>query len=591
MYKITAKTCSTPDDMTMWVTVLYQCLLLVSAQDDPDLVVTTADGPVLGGYKKSLIGTSFKSFQGIPFAAPPVGSLRFADPQPAEPWEEILDVSADIDIQCTQYGFMSDGGTPEVSGSEDCLYLNVYVPENAGMEEKMPVMMWIFGGYFQAGGNQWWAYGAGPFMDRNVIIVEPNHRLGSFGFTSLGIPEAAGNQGLKDLVAALKWINVNIDSFGGDPDSVTIFGESSGSWACSYLCMSPHASGLFHRAILQSGSLFNPYWEWQTEEDAVGLSTFMSTRFNCTDLTPYGQLECLQNLDKEILADSINWGTEETMNIQKILRPTGIVEGDFLPDIPTKLMERGEYNHVDLMLGMTSQEGLLQTVQFILSPDLYFYAKMLWDHLGPMFLFGRVGSYDTWPQDHEMTEVFTDFYLGGKENLNSAHFDNLTNMITDAYIWYGGHKQTEWAAMNGDNVYQYMFKYKGPYGYLDAYGVDSTKYGVAHSDELWYFWKPYFNKYAIDMGEEDEAVSKNVLDMWVNFGYYGDPTPPGSEVPVQWGQVSPDNHQYLIIDKTLEMALEDDYLARMAIWDETYKFPEGNTIPPQPLGFENILEN
>ena len=399
--------------VTMWLLFSALCFLFVSAQVDPNLVVSTADGPVLGSFKLAESGDKFRSFQGIPFAAPPVDSLRFSPPQPVEPWEDVLDVSEDVDIKCVQYGFLYDEGPPEVSGSEDCLYLNVYVPENAGVEEKLPVMMWIFGGYFQSGGNQWWAYGAVPWMDRNVIIVEPNHRLGPFGFTSLGIPEAPGNQGLRDLVAALKWINVNIEAFGGDPGSVTIFGESSGSWACSYLCMSPHAAGLFHRAILQSGSLFNPYWEWQTEEDAVGLSTFMSTMFNCTDLTPYGQLECLQKLERDVLEDSINWGSEETLNIQKILRATGIVEGDFLPDIPTKLMETGEYNHVDLMLGMTSEEGLLQTAQFILNPDLYFAAQLFWERLGPMFLFGRVGSYDTWPEDEEMKYVFTNFYLGG----------------------------------------------------------------------------------------------------------------------------------------------------------------------------------
>merc|ERR1712002_824393 len=343
--------------------------------------------------------------------------------------------------------------------------------------------------------------------------------------------------------------------------------------------------GLFHRAILQSGSLFNPYWQWHTEEDAVGLNTYMSTVFNCTDLTAYGQLECLQSLDRDILESSINWGSDETLGIQKIFRPTGIVEGDFLPDIPTKLMERGEYNHVDLMLGMTTDEGLLQTVQYILNPELYLYTMMMWDHLGPMFLFGRVGSYDTWPEDYEMSEVFTKFYFGdmGELNINEAHFTNLTNLITDAYIWYGGHKHTEWAATNGDNVYQYMFKYKGPHGYLDDYGVNSSAYGVSHSDELYYFWNPYFGKYAFALDEDSQMISTSVLDMWVNFAAFGDPTPEeGFPVPAKWGQVTPDNHQYLVIDTTMEMALDEDYLSRMTIWDENYKFRDGNMIPPSP---------
>ena len=247
-------------------------LLALPARAQDPLLVNTADGPVRGGWRPAQNGSRYKSFQGIPFAAPPVGALRFRAPEPAPAWQGELDASQDSEVQCTQYGFMSDGPA-EVSGSEDCLYLSVYVPE--GREgEQLPVMMWIFGGYFQAGGNQWWAYGAAPWLQRDVIIVQPNHRLGPFGFTSLGIEEAPGkawilfysvftsvelvyqgNQGLRDLVAALKWIKVNIAEFGGNPDQVTIFGESSGSWAVSYLCLSPHAAGLFHRAILQGADL------------------------------------------------------------------------------------------------------------------------------------------------------------------------------------------------------------------------------------------------------------------------------------------------------------------------------------------------
>ena len=311
-----------------------------------------------------------------------------------------------------------------------------------------------------------WSYGADTWIERDVIIVAPNHRLGTLGFTSLGIPEAPGNQGLLDLVAALKWVNRDIEQFGGDPNLVTIFGESSGSWACSYLHFSPHAQGLFQRVIMQSGTLFNPYWEWRTQEDAVGLSTFMSTMFNCTDLSPYGQLDCLQSLDRETIQQSIDWGTEETMGIQKILRATGVVDGDFLPDIPTKLMERGEYNHVDVMIGVTKDEGLLQMAQFILNPDLYFYAALAWDNLGPMFLLGKTGTWDRTPEEEEMVRQITKFYLGemGPLNINEAHFSNMTDMISDAYIWYGSHKHASWAAGNGDKVYQYQFNFKGPYG-------------------------------------------------------------------------------------------------------------------------------
>ena len=109
--------------------------------------------------------------------------------------------------------------------------------------DKLPVMFWIFGGYFQQGNNAWWAYGPDNWIERDVIMVQPNHRLGVFGFTSLGIPEAPGNQGLRDLVAALQWVQDNIEEFGGDKERVTIYGESSGSWAVSYLHLTPYANG------------------------------------------------------------------------------------------------------------------------------------------------------------------------------------------------------------------------------------------------------------------------------------------------------------------------------------------------------------
>ena len=129
---------------------------------------------------------------------------------------------------------------------------------------------------------------------------------------------------------------------------------------------------------MQSGGLFNPFWLWQTREDAVGLSSVLATLYNCTDLSPQGKLDCLQNIDAKDLEESINLGSEETLGIQKVFRGTGIIDGDFFPDIPTELVDRGEYNHVDLMLGMTKDEGLLQTIQFEINHDLYGLAQVLY---------------------------------------------------------------------------------------------------------------------------------------------------------------------------------------------------------------------
>jgi len=130
-------------------------------------------------------------------------------------------------------------------------------------------------------------------------------------------------------------------------------------------------------------------------------------------------------------------------------------------------------------------------------------------------------------------------------------------MISDAYIWYGSHKHAQFAAANGDNVYQYQFNFKGPYGYLDSYGVDSTQYGVAHSDELWQLWNIYFGVYYVNNRSEEIAyVSESMIDMWVNFARGGDPTPPDTTLDISWDPVTSEDHRYLVIgSKSLIMMM------------------------------------
>ncbi|XP_023332473.1 acetylcholinesterase 1 isoform X2 [Eurytemora carolleeae] len=447
-------------------------------------------------------------------------------------------------------------------------------------------MMWIYGGSLTAGSNQFNEYGSIRWMDQDVILVVPNYRLGPFGFTSLGIDDAPGNQGFLDLVQALRWINTNIEFFGGDPGRVTIFGESSGSWAVSYLAISPLANGLFQRGIMQSGGLFNPFWTWRTQEDAIQLGGFLAENLGCSkDGNTDQMLECLQEVSVDALEDSINWGTEETYGIQKILRPTGIIDGKFLPANPVNLMERGEYNHVDLMVGVTKDEGLLQMYQLELNPELYVVASIFWNSIfGPMFLFGRFGNYDITEEDKEMTNLITKYYLGepGAANINQQHFQNMTDMISDAYIWYGSHKQAEWAAAHGDNVYKYMFTFKGTYGFADAFGLDNSKYGVCHADELYYFWKPYWKKAAIQMTPAEELVAERMLNSWANFAKYGDPSIPGSDI--NWSPLTAENQEYMNIGEEWKMEISEDYVNRMRAWDEIYKYPTGNTLPTIPLG-------
>ncbi len=191
--------------------------------------------------------------------------------------DETVDVSGDSFAKCVQ--FTRDGKNQ--IGDEDCLYLNIYVPRNVleTDDDLAPVMFWIYGGALQRGSNNFFEYGPLPYMDQDVIVVAVNYRLGPFGFLSLGTEEVPGNAGLTDQALGLKWVNDNIQSFKGDPQLVTIFGESAGSLSVALQILSPYSRGLFKRAILQSGSALNPGWGTISPEKALEYASTASERY------------------------------------------------------------------------------------------------------------------------------------------------------------------------------------------------------------------------------------------------------------------------------------------------------------------------
>jgi para-nitrobenzyl esterase len=203
-----------------------------------------------------------RCFKGVPYAAPPVGALRFRAPAPVVPWAGIrpTDAFGRNAVQCIVF----DDIDPHTIGtSEDCLYLNIWTPAELDTSERLPVMFWIHGGGFAVGSGSEPRYDGGELAARGIIVVTVNYRLNVFGF--LAHPEfsvespyhASGNWGLLDLIAALAWVQRNIAAFGGDPRAVTIAGESAGSSAVSILMASPLAKGLFARAIAESGAFFS----------------------------------------------------------------------------------------------------------------------------------------------------------------------------------------------------------------------------------------------------------------------------------------------------------------------------------------------
>src|ERR1700733_3074289 len=202
-------------------------------------------------------------FKGIPFAAPPVGELRWKEPQPVSPWKGVSKAT-EFGARCMQALIYEDMVFRDAGPSEDCLYLNVWTP-GVSAKTKLPVMVWIYGGGFQAGATSEPRQDGEHLAHKGVVVVSMNYRLGIFGFfvhpglAAESPHHAAGNYGLMDQTAALRWVQRNVNAFGGDPNNVTIFGESAGSFSVSAQVASPLAKGLFQKAIDESGGAFSSH--------------------------------------------------------------------------------------------------------------------------------------------------------------------------------------------------------------------------------------------------------------------------------------------------------------------------------------------
>ncbi|CAG2169660.1 unnamed protein product, partial [Oppiella nova] len=266
--------------------------------DDPTIDVKTSSG-VVRGKVITLYNHTVDQFLGIPFAQPPLGALRFSKPKPIEtPAKDVIDCTANKD-SCMQHD-----GTGLLKISEDCLFVDLWAPHssNASGGALKPVMFWIYGGSLTSGSVALPTYDGALLTSYDVVIVTTNYRLGAFGFLYGGEESAPGDVGFFDQLLALKWTKENIHLFGGDPNQITIFGESAGSWSVSAHILSPLSRGLFKRAILESGAIFQDKKAGVlSKEKALTEAQQMAKSLNCTDGKLW--LDCLRKVDAKTVND------------------------------------------------------------------------------------------------------------------------------------------------------------------------------------------------------------------------------------------------------------------------------------------------
>ncbi|XP_058431874.1 liver carboxylesterase 1 isoform X3 [Marmota monax] len=383
-------------------------------------VVDTVHGKVLGKYV-SLEGSAqpVAVFLGVPFAKPPLGPLRFAPPQPAEPWRSVKNTTS-YPPMCSQDAvggqvlselFTNRKENIPFRFSEDCLYLNIYTPADLTKKSRLPVMVWIHGGGLVVGGAS--TYDGLPLSAlENVVVVTIQYRLGIWGFFSTGDEHGPGNWGHLDQVAALRWVQDNIANFGGNPGSVTIFGESAGGQSVSVLVLSPLAKNLFHRAISESGvaltaALFR--------KDIKPVAEKVAITAGCKTTTSAVMVHCLrQKTEEELLETTLkmNFFSLDLFGDPRESYPflPTVVDGVLLPKTPEEILAEKNFNTVPYMVGINKQEFgwiIPMMMGYPLSEgklDQQMATALLWK------------SYPLVNLSEELTPVATEKYLGGTDD-------------------------------------------------------------------------------------------------------------------------------------------------------------------------------
>jgi len=428
-------------------------------------------------------------FKGIPFAAPPVGELRWKEPQPVVPWKGVRKAT-EFGARCMQMRIFEDMVFRDPGPSEDCLYLNVWTP-NTKADAKLPVMVWIYGGGFQAGATSEPRQDGEHLAHKGVVIVSMNYRLGIFGFfshpglTAKSTHHASGNYGLMDQVAALKWVHENIAAFGGDPSNVTIFGESAGSFAVSALMTSPLSKGLIHAAIGESGAFFGktlrakPVAESERRDAVFAESLGMKT------------VAQLRGVSAQKLLEAARGG-----NDNQRFRPN--IDGYFMPGSAYEIYAKGEQAHVPLMAGWNRDEGSYQEFFKTEQISKENYAAKIRQ------LFGEAAP-----------EALRLFPGGSDEEVKSS----AALLRTADFIALETWKWLEMQVQTGEaTVYRYEFDQVPP-----PSEKHEAEAGLAyHSAEIEYVfgtldWKK------ISWRPEDYKLSEQMGSYWTNFAKSGNP--------------------------------------------------------------------
>lgn len=493
-------------------------------------------------------------YRGIPYAAPPVGENRWRAPQPVRPWRGILPTDA-FGASCMQTRNPMFG-TADISVSEDCLFLNVWTPARPGAKAKLPVMVWIHGGGFSFGTTAQALYSGEKLAERGVVFVSMNYRFGPFGF--LAHPQlsaesghaSSGNYGILDQIAALQWVQRNVEAFGGDRHNVTVIGESAGGISVSILAASPLAADLFQAAISQSGGSFGPTrTPSMPGENLYPLAAAESAGQDFAaklgaNGTGAGSLEAMRAIDAERIHEAAR-GT------QGVGWP--IVDGYVIPGDQYVLYQQGKFNDTPVLIGINSDEGAT-----------FSRVRTLDEHVA--YVRNRFGPWAErilalYPADSDTAAV-------------RADRDLMRDLAFGWHTWVWARLQTE---AGNSPVYYYYFDQRPPYPDVPRYrGVRAP-----HGAELPYmFGHLGQSAQRLAWTEDDSLISDAMVTYWTNFAKRHDPSSKGEARLPSWPAFTDEDPAIMLFNERPQPSQvpNPDQLRGLNAYFEWRRTPEGKAF-------------
>jgi len=436
-------------------------------------------------------------FRGVPFAAPPVGDLRWKAPQPVAHWTGVRNAQ-EFGPHCMQANVFGDIYPRDKVMSEDCLNLTVWAPANPATK-RLPVYLWFYGGGFAAGASDEPRYDAESFARRGIVAVNANYRLGVFGFMAhpeltLESPhKASGNYGLLDQLAALEWVRRNIAAFGGDPHKITIGGESAGSLSVSALMASPLSRNLFQQAVGESGAFFGAV-------GGRGMASLAETEKQGVKFQESTGAKSLAELRAKSAEDLLS--ASKKMNNGFGFWP--MVDGYFLPASVESIFAEGKQSKVPLLAGWNADEVRMQVLMAKEKPN----TKTFPEQLRKQF--------------KDKADAALKLYPAGtdEEAIRSAG-----DLASDNFIVYGTWKWIDAQTMTGKPVYRFQFDRTVPIP-AAMKGTGLKTLGSPHASEIEYVFDMLTSKRA-HWQPEDQKVAETMNAYWANFIKSGNPNGAG----------------------------------------------------------------